>query len=284
MSYIFIADSGSTKTDWRIIDTKSGEIKQLVTKGLNPFHHTPSSIKEELQANLIPQLTSGVSHIYFYGAGCSSDLKKEELKTIFLEVFGDIFIEINHDLLAAARSTLNKSTGMIAILGTGSSVGFYDGVDVKMPLPSLGYVLGDEGGGVSIGKQILKSYFYKMMPQELRLRFEKRYLMSQEMILDSIYKEALPNRFIASFSQFAFHNREHPFIAGLLVDNFKELFDSIITKIPDHKSLPLALVGSVGYYYSDIIKEVAAAYGIQVSSVIEKPIAGLTLYHQELID
>jgi hypothetical protein len=122
------------------------------------------------------------------------------------------------------------------------------------------------------------------MPEELRLRFEKRFLMSQEMILDSIYKEPLPNRFIASFSQFAFHNREHSFIAKLLVDNFNELFESIITKVPDYKSYPLALVGSVGYYYSDIIKEVALVYGVQVSSVIEKPIAGLTLYHQELID
>ncbi|MBR9831560.1 N-acetylglucosamine kinase [bacterium] len=282
MSYILIADSGSTKTDWRFINSKSNEVSQIVTKGLNPFHHTTESILLELEQNLLPQLKGKIDSIFFYGAGCSSASKKEEMMLIFKEVFGEVYIEIGHDLLAAARSTLNKTSGMVAILGTGSSAGFYNGTDVDMPIPSLGYVLGDEGSGVSIGKRILKSYLYKEMPEELLNRFQKRYLLTQEMILDGIYRKPLPNRFIASFSQFAFQNRENPFVVKLLKENFTELFESIIVKIPDYKNYPLALVGSVAFYYSDIIKEVATEFEVNISMVLEKPIAGLTLYHHRL--
>lgn len=284
MSKLIIADSGSTKTDWRIINTLTNSVEQLTCKGLNPFHNTNDQIVNELNSTFTSIDTSDIDDIYFYGAGCSSVEKQHTLNGVLSSIFPNANISVAHDLLAAARATLNKQIGIVLILGTGSSCGFYDGVNLTMPIPSLGYILGDEGSGVSLGKSLLTKYFYGKFPQELAISFNKRYLLDKEVMLDHIYKGNLPNKYIASFSQFAFHNKHHPFIAGLIQDTFRELFENVISSIPNFQKYQISIVGSIGFYYSDFIRSVANDYGVRLGVIIEKPIAGLTIYHTNLED
>ncbi|MDB9775537.1 hypothetical protein OAB47_04815 [Vicingaceae bacterium] len=282
MSKVLIADSGSTKTDWRLINTTTKQVEQLSSKGLNPFHNSKSQIIEEIVRTFGGLDCNEVSQVFFYGAGCSSKEKQLFVMESLQAVFRVAHIEVNHDLLAAARASLNKDQGIILILGTGSSCGVYDGDTLSISTPSLGYILSDEGSGVAIGKSILKNYFYNKFPSELSVSFNRRYLLNKETVLNAIYKEKLPNKYIASFSQFAFHNKHHPFISKLINDVFTELFESLIITIPDYKSLPISIVGSIGFYYSDFIRSVASSFDCKVGLILEKPIAGLTLYHTSL--
>lgn len=282
MSKIIVADSGSTKTDWRLIDLTNQEINQYSCKGLNPYHNTEQQLRDEIEATFQSIDLKEIKQVFFYGAGCSSDSKKLILKNTLYSIFTQSKVEVNHDLLAAARATLNKEKGIVMILGTGSSCGLYDGNQLKMPVPSLGYILGDEGSGVAIGKRVLKDYLYGKFPAEMSASFSKRYLLNKEEVLDQIYSGELPNKFIASFSPFALHNKQKPYMANLLKQVFTELFEEVISTIPGYKMYPLSIVGSVGFYYSDFIRSVANDFGLQVGTILEKPIAGLTIYHTDL--
>ena len=282
MSKIAIADSGSTKTDWRIIDSSTNQVEQYSCKGLNPYHNSEQQLQNEIFNTFSTTNRTDIQEVYFYGAGCSSIEKKAILANVLLAIFENAKIYVEHDLLAAARATLKKESGIVLILGTGSSCGFYDGFNLSMPIPSLGYILGDEGSGVAIGKRILTNYFYKKFPTELATSFHKRYLLDKEEALNLIYKGDLPNKYIASFSQFAFHNKQHPFIAGLIEDSFIDLFENVISSIPNYKNYSISIVGSIGFYYSDFLRSVANDFGLQLGVVIEKPISGLTIYHSNL--
>ncbi len=279
---ILIADSGSTKTDWRLFDGSTNEITQFSCKGLNPFHNSEEQLLTEISFTFTEVFLSEVDEVHFYGAGCSSSEKKSLMKGVLKSIFTEADIHVNHDLLAAARATLNKQDGIVLILGTGSSFGLYDGAEVTMPIPSLGYVLGDEGSGVSIGKRILKAYFYNQLPDSLVNSFQRRFIEGQSAILDQIYKGDLPNKYIASFSQFAFQHRQQPFISKLIHEVFTELFTLIAQGLPDAQEKTIAVVGSIGFYYNDFIRTVASEFGFTIGTVLEKPIAGLTIYHTEL--
>lgn len=289
MPNILIADSGSTKTDWRFIPSNHSNIIQFQTIGLNPFHHSGESIASELKNNVISKIDMPIEAIYFYGAGCSAAAKQKEIKDIFLNLLPQAKIEVGHDLLAAARATLAHSAGMVAILGTGSSAAYYNGHETEMVLPSLGYILGDEGSGVAIGKAVLKAFYYKKFSSELLDAFENRYLPDLNNILDAIYKQALPNKYLAQYSQFAFHHRHKAEMSDLISQCFREFFKEIILKIATDKigeksPLKLALVGSIAFYYADFIKSVANEFSVDVPVILEKPIAALSLYHSELTD
>lgn len=279
---ILIADSGSTKTDWRLVDEFTHEISQFSCKGLNPFHNSKEQLLAEVLSVFSEASPSTVDAIHFYGAGCSSNEKKSLIEVVLKTVFSNAVIYVNHDLLAAARAALNKQQGIVLILGTGSSFGLYDGSNVTMPIPSLGYVLGDEGSGVAIGKRVLKSYFYNQLPESLTKSFQRRFLESQSAILDQIYKGELPNKYLASFSQFAFQHRQVPFISNLIREVFIELFELISSGLSDDSKNTIAVVGSIGFYYNDFIRSVADEFGFTIGVVIEKPIAGLTIYHTAL--
>ncbi len=289
MPNILIADSGSTKTDWRFIPSSNSNIIQFQTIGLNPFHHTVDSIQEVLEKEVLPKIDIPVEAVYFYGAGCSALIKQNEIKGILQNLLPQAKIEIGHDLLAAARATLGKTEGMIAILGTGSNAAYYNGEATKAVLPSLGFILGDEGSGVSIGKAVLKAFYYQKFSAELTEAFEKRYLPDLNEILDTIYKKPLANKYIAQFSQFAFHHRYKAEMSDLIIECFREFFNEVILKIANQKSfenfqLKLALVGSIAFYYADFIKSVADENSIEISVILEKPIAALSLYHSSLTD
>ena len=279
---ILIADSGSTKTDWRLID-RSNKIHQYKTVGFNPYFQSTEDIARELEENLLNQMEPAMDgdslSVYFYGAGCSSEAKCRIVGDAIRQVLPKAQVEIEHDLLAAARALCGSGEGIAAILGTGSNSCFYDGKKITDNVFSLGFILGDEGSGAYLGKRLLQYYLYRELPAELEEKFMEKYKLSKEDILDSIYKKPLPSRFLASFSQFLGSHMKHPFIQDLLYKGIDDFFIHHITKYPRHQEVRFNCVGSVGFYYSTILKQVASDRGITVGNIIESPIAALTLYH-----
>lgn len=274
-----IADSGSTKTDWRLL-RENKIVLQHQTEGYNPYYMSVDQIVTSLHKNLIPVLNQLVpDHIYFYGAGCAAQEKagivKEALKAIFPQA--DAVVE--SDMLGAARALCGRDSGMVAILGTGSNSCLYDGQQIIANRPSLGFLLGDEGSGAYIGRNLIRLFLYDEMEAELHRRFTNRFPISISEILEQVYRKPLPNRYMAGFSKFIFQNIEHPQCIELVVESFRSFFKHHILRYDHAHEWPMHITGSVGFYYSNLLRPVAEEQGIQMGTIVETPISGLTLYH-----
>lgn len=278
---ILIADSGSSKTDWRLVE--GNKITQYSCKGLNPDFNSSKDIESEVATTFknLPS-TSTIKSIYFYGAGCSSDERNSIVEYGLKAIFGAASIEVEHDLLGAARAACGNQAGLAGILGTGSNCCLFDGKEVSREYRTGGFVIGDEGGGVDIGKRIVKAYIEDYLPTELRTVFDKRYNLSVDAILQKLYKEPQANRFLASFAKFALHHKENAFISELIQKAFSAYFKNQVLRYPEAKQLKLNLVGSIAFYFQEYIRNVGQENGVQIGTILEKPISGLTLYHSGL--
>jgi glucosamine kinase len=284
-SYLLLADSGSTKTDWRLL-FPDGRIAQARTQGITPTFQDTATIEGILHSELSSQLTAEAinalpSEIWFYGSGCGTPAKRETVAGAFRSVFPAANVHVEHDMLAAARALCGTEPGIACILGTGSNTCLFDGQEIVMQMPNLGFWLGDEGSGGHLGKMLLMSYLNQELPTELVEKFEKRYGLTSDEIIHKVYREPMPNRFMATFSKFLFDNRRDPFIYGLIEQSFTAFFQKTVCRYPDFEKLPVHCVGSVAFYYMDPLRRVAKSLGISVQRILETPIAGLTLYHQE---
>jgi len=279
---ILIADSGSTKTDWRLL--KQGKIiASFQTIGLNPFFKTSKEITQVLQAIVqkhIPSLDE-VQTIYFYGAGCSSIPKNQLVLKAFRQVFAPTTtIHIQHDLLGAAIALCGNQKGIVSILGTGSNSCVFDGKKITQEQVSLGYILGDEGSGATIGKQLITDYLYGVLPDYLSQSFKEKYNLSKEYILDRVYKEPLPNRFLASFMPWiSEHIATEAYLQYLVKSAFTDFIQKHILAYQESKELPLNSVGSVGFYFQQQLKEVAKEQGIAIGNIIKSPIDGMVKFY-----
>lgn len=279
---ILIADSGSSKTDFRLIDNE--QVTQFSSKGLNPDFQTSVSVKEEVQSVFTQELASQIKEVHFYGSGCSSKSRNKIIEDGLAPVFSAAEIIVEHDLLGAARAACGNQAGIAGILGTGSNCCSFDGENISKEYRTGGFIIGDEGGGVDIGKAVLKAFIEDYMPKELREKFDLRYQLTVDQLLENFYKKATPNRFIASFSRFAFHHREHPFMARLVHNSFDRYFQNQVLRHVTDQDLSLNLVGSIAFYFQEFIRKVGQERGIRVGTILEKPISGLTLYHQSISD
>lgn len=277
---ILIADSGATKTDWRTI-SPDGSIGQARTIGLNPNFQDTESIINELTQNLLPHLSSVVTEIYFYGTGCAGEyacsIVEKALNTVFPSAGT---VEVESDMLGAARGLCGHEMGIACILGTGANNCLYNGRDIIDKIPSLGFWLSDEGSGGYLGKTVVVSFLQKEMPADLSEKFEKRYGLNREIVLENAYKKPFPNRYFATFSKFLFDHRSHPFAYQMVYEAFSLFLSKYVCKFEQSKTLKINFTGSVAFYYSDILRRAAADLGLTVGIIMETPIAGLTLYHQ----
>lgn len=276
---ILIADSGSTKTDWRLL-AKSGKVFSFRSEGINPYFHSAKSITETLKRfHVEPFDYADVKAVYFYGAGCSSTQNLDIMQAGFRPLFRNAEIHILHDLLGAARALFQNESGIAAILGTGSNACLYKDNEIKLALGGEGYILGDEGSGMHIGCKLVRDFMNDLMPPDVLNKFKDTYELSKEEIRYAVYKKDFPNRYLASFSPFVSKNIDHPYIAALADDAFESFFERYIIRFPDYQSYPLRIVGSVGYSFSDQIRKQADRYGIELDSIIRTPIDGLVDYH-----
>ncbi|MBL7884621.1 MAG: N-acetylglucosamine kinase [Bacteroidia bacterium] len=283
---ILIADSGSTKTDWRLIDEKK-QIHQFKTQGINPYFQTEEQIAEIIKLELIDKLdfalhaliTQQNLNVFFYGAGCKAIDKKEIIKNALLSYFTNAAIVVESDMLAAAYALCGNKPGIVAILGTGANTCYYDGKQIVENKTSSGFILGDEGSGAHIGKTLVQAFLNDELPNELAKRFIERFKLSKEDIIDAVYRKPLPNRFLASFSKFVYQNIKEQYMIDLVTGCFHLFFNKYICKYTHNKNVIFHCTGSVAFYYSNILKAVANEKGIVVGTIVESPISALTLYH-----
>lgn len=275
---VLLADSGSTKTAWRIID--NGKIKNVRTDGINPYYVSQEGIEEILRKDLLPHIknVSEVKEIYFYGAGLGTAQRKKEVSIPMHFVFREAAIEVEHDLMAAARALLGNKPGIACIAGTGSNSGYYDGKDISENIASLGLYLGDEGSGGYLGKLLITDYLRDRLPIKLKEKFETYTKDRLSDVLEKIYKQPYPNRYLASHMPFILENQKDEYIKSLIFKNFDDFFENNI-ELYKKPGATISFVGSVAELCSSYLKKVAKERGYKIGKIISDPIDALTEFH-----
>ncbi len=274
---ILVADSGSTKTDW--MGYSADKSISFSTQGINPYFLNAQDIfKIFAKMKDLEDIAAKVKEIYFYGAGCSSPDKHEVISNGLSLFFTNAYISVDNDLMGSAYATCGDQKGLISILGTGSNVSYYDGSTVHESNYGLGYILGDEGAGTYFGRKMITSYLYGHMPEELSSLFGTEFKADRETIITHVYQKPYPNTYLAGFSKFMSAHKDHPFILKTLTDGFQEFIDTNIKSFEDYQELNCHFVGSIAFYYQDILKEICVKNGIHVGKILQKPIEGIFNY------
>lgn len=276
---ILIADSGSTKTDWCVVE--NGILRQQIfTKGTNPFFQSEEEISNEIATALLPQLTSNeLDAVYFYGAGCAFPDKIGMVHRAIsrhLSVKGSI--EVCTDMLAAARSLCGHEAGIACIMGTGSNSCYYNGKEIVDNVSPLGFILGDEGSGACLGKLLVGDVLKNQMTPQLKEKFLTQFKLTPADIIDRVYRKPFPNRFLASLSPFLAQNLNEPCIRTLVLDSFKAFLKRNVMHY-DYRNNKVHFIGSVAFYYKEILVEATQEMGMQLGTIIKSPMEGLIKYH-----
>ena len=277
---ILIADCGSTKIDWCVVE--NGEVKkQVFTSVINALLMTEEQIRESLALELAQEVAEfEIESVYYYGAGCLfDDICANVRRAIAANVPTAKTIEVHSDLVAAARALCGDREGIACILGTGSNSCFWDGEKIADNVSPLGYILGDEGSGAVLGKLLVGDVLKKQLPEELCEKFLKEYELDRQKIIESVYKRPAANRFLASLSPFLSKNIEEPAIHRLVLNAFKSFFVRNIENYKDYKNYAVSFVGSVAFYYREVLEEAAKAVDIKIGTIIKSPMEGLVKYH-----
>ena len=285
MKTVLIADAGSTKVDWVLISEDGETLAHTGTPGINALMAEPEQIREyfgkvrgNLGENNLPD------SIYYYGAGCATpeicDKIGNELRNIWKEATE---IEVASDLTGAARSLHGRNPGIACILGTGSNSGLYDGRNITHNIPSLGFILGDEGSGAALGKRLVADAFKGHLPKPIRDQFMKMYELSLANILEYTYLRPAANRFLASLVPFIRDHIWNPYLYSLVLEEFTAFLKRNVAMYPGARNLPISFVGSIAWHFSDILRDAADRQGLKVSEIIKSPLEGLKAYHSSSI-
>lgn len=277
---ILIADSGSTKTDWCVVE--HGQlVQQVFTKGTNPFFQSEEEISNEIAKALIPQLKSNAFEaVHFYGAGCAFPDKIDTVRRAIAKhlcVSGEI--EVSTDMLAAARGLCGHQPGIACIMGTGSNSCYYDGKEIVSNVSPLGFILGDEGSGAVLGKLLVGDILKNQMPEGMKEKFLKQFNLTMPEIIDRVYRQPFPNRFLASLSPFLVQNLEVPAVRQLVLGSFKQFLKRNVMQY-DYQHAPVHFIGSVAFYYQPLLAEAAKEMGVKLGTIIQSPMEGLIKFHQ----
>jgi len=277
---ILIADCGSTKIDWCLVDGR--EISMRVsTCGMNAVMLSEDEISSRIASELMPQIMDvEIGSIYFYGAGCLSDeVCGNVARALRTNIPSAETIEVHSDLLAAARALCGRKAGIACILGTGSNSCYYDGDKICDNVSPLGYILGDEGSGAVLGKLLIGDVLKKQLPCELCDKFLRQYGLDRLSIINRVYKEPFANRFLASVTPFLLENIQHPAVYALVLDAFKSFLKRNVLQYGEAGRLKINFVGSIAYYYSKVLYEAAADCGLEVGIILQSPMEGLIRFH-----
>lgn len=282
---ILIADGGSTKADWIALDGNKKEVFRVRTLGLNPA----VVVEDELKNRIINMfqlidIKDKVTQIHFYGAGCGTPKPIEILRKVMQEIFINAEINIAEDMLAAVYAASGNKPAIVCILGTGSNSCYFDGENIQMLVPSLGYILMDEASGNYFGKKLIRDYYYKKMPKRIRKEFEKQFVLDADTIKLNIYRQPNPNMYLASFAKFMFEFKDEKYIRKLIKKGYQEFFKYRILPFKKDSSTPIYFIGSIAYYFRDTLEKVAEKHNLKINGVIQRPIDNLLEYHKNLIN
>ena len=278
---ILLADGGSTKCNWCQLEVAHDRV-YFNTEGYNPDFMNTAAIAASLRQNLPASLPrEAVSEVHFYGAGVSSAQKAEVVAGAMRQLFPNAQVEVVEDLLAAARALLGRQPGFAAILGTGTNSCIYDGQKITYNVDSLGYFLGDEGSGSYLGKRLMRDYLRGLLPDGLQEIFRTTYSIgTRNDVLDRLYNQPLPNRYLASFAKFAYDHNNVEYCRQIVLEGFEAFFHNLVAHYPHFTEYSFNCVGSVGYNFRDVLTQVARRYGMDVGKIIRSPIDDLASYHQ----
>ncbi len=280
MSDILIADSGSTKCEWCLISNNKN--KKFITTGISPYFLNSDEIAALLQKELLPYIKNkNVTQVFFYGTGLKDNNNKRFIQSSLKRVFADAEIEVQTDLLGAARALCKNEKGIACILGTGCNSCYYNGSKVVKNSPGLGYVLGDEGSGAYLGKKVIQHYLYNMFDEELTHAFDTTFHTNADTILNSVYKQPQPNRYLASFAMFLAENRKHYMIENIIEDGLNDFFFTHLSKYNESWLYPVHFTGSIAFGFKDVVENLCNSYGMKLGLILKQPIDGLIAYHKQ---
>ena len=283
-----IIDSGSTKTEWILIDGKTVK-SRFTTEGFNP-NYSDIQILERLvetrfiaspnAESLFPRRDESTSlqEIHYYGTGCGSERNCQLINKVFKQRFPKAEIHVTHDLMAACHALLGHEKGIACILGTGSNSCVYDGENIVEKAVSLGYLLGDEGSGMQIGRVVVRAYFYGFMPEDLRQKFDETYHLELKDFVQQLYHDSQPSKYLASFAKFAGENQSHPYIRALVKDCFKAFIEAFVCRYKDCNSMEVSFIGSIAYHFQNLLRESLDDYGFSMGKIMQTPAEGLIRY------
>lgn len=275
-----IADAGSTKVDWLLLSDTGKVLNRTSSDGLNALLVADDEVIEHFKAvkTALGQEES-VCEVQYYGAGCATAAVCSRIHSAIEKVWDAGSISVNSDLLGAARSLFGHDKGIACILGTGSNSCLYNGSEVEVNVPSLGYVLGDEGSGAALGKRLLSDAFKGHLPEAMRQRFLAKYNLEIGDILENVYRGQKPNKFLASLVPFLSEHLWNPYIYSLVLEEFTYFIKRNIAMYPGAHSLPIAFTGSIAYYFGDILRDAIERQGYKVSKITRTPMDGLIAFH-----
>jgi glucosamine kinase len=278
MGVSLIADSGATKAEWVLIN--NGKKKTIFTQGISPYFLNTDQVAELVENELAKKLKNiTVEEIHYYGTGCANPENAKSIKKALQRVFQKAHINVNTDLTAAARAVCGHEKGIACILGTGSNSCYYNGKTIAKNSPGIGYVLGDEGSGAYLGKKVIQYYLYNTFDEDLRARFDAKFVTNGVEILDNVYKKPLPNRYLAGFTMFLAENRGHYMIENIIEDGLNDFFFQHLCKYNEVWKYPVSFVGSVANGFKDVIQQLCNSYEFELGTILKNPMQGLVKFH-----
>lgn len=273
-----IIDSGSTKMGWILLNGQ--EVKaHFVTKGFNPNYSDIQTLETLVETQNFAFHPNKIHSVHYYGTGCGTEQNCQLIKDVFQHHFPVAEITVTHDLMAACHALLGHKKGIACILGTGSNSCVYDGENIVERAVSLGYLVGDEGSGMQIGKEVVKAYFYGFMPMDLRQAFENQYHLELKDFIRHLYHEDQPSRFLASFAKFAGAHQQHPYFQALVRQCFNAFIEAFVLRYSDCKQLKVSFVGSIACHFQNLLKDCLSKHGLTLGEVMASPAEGLIRYY-----
>ncbi len=279
----YLADSGATKTDWCLLNT-AGEEGQCQTKGYNPYYQSTESILENLGKEWPDDLQrQSIQTIYFYGSGCATIERAATVEKALRQFFDVDKVEVNSDLLGAARALCGEMAGIACILGTGSGSCAFDGQHIYSRIPSLGFILGDEGSGAYLGKMLITDFLRGKMPVETQKKLLETYAIEKETVLETINKNEMPSRYLAAFAKFIGDQQNDAYIFDLAYRGFRAFAENYIVRYDDFDKMDVHFVGSVAFYNKKALYQVSRDLSFNIGNIYKTPMEGLIKYHKQHI-
>ena len=278
-----IADGGSTKVDWVVLDNNKKEVFRVRSQGLNPAVVSLEQLKKRLlEITELINIKNEIKKIHFYGAGCGTPKPLAILSELFKEVFLNADVFIAEDMLAAVYAASFNKESIVCILGTGSNSCYYNGNDIEGMIPSLGYTVMDEASGNYFGKILLRDYFYNKMPKKLRTDFESQFNLDADEIKEKLYRTPNPNMYLASFAAFMFTYKDEKYTKKIIKNGFETFLKKRVLTYKKDNSIPIYFIGSIAYYFRDLLEKSAQKYNLNITNIIQRPLDNLIKYHQEV--
>ena len=283
---VLIVDSGSTKTDWISIDKKGETVFSTQTLGLNPQVLSSAILKERIINNFdLYQNRKNVTNLFFYGAGLGIDSTQRRIRKVFNEIFTNSEFVIKEDTFAAVYAAAKKGEkSIVCILGTGSNCTYFDGKEIEQRVTSLGYVLMDEASGNFYGKQLLRSYYFKTMSEQLSKEFEKEYDLSPDTVKENIYRRENPNTYLATFSRFLIKHKKNEVFQDIIQKGLDRFINHQILQFKNAREVPIHFIGSISFFLKEEIEKKLKLKGLTMGRIVQRPIDELVKYHKGLIE